>query len=104
MNATGGARGRERGLRPPVIGLPIMPTRELIACDQPRLAAQPEALHPALDGTKPDTEFGRLIGVPFVEWPAGRILRPRFSFPCRLGRSRAVAGEHFPNVGGPFKQ
>jgi hypothetical protein len=45
-----------------------------------------------------DPQFGRLVGVTAVERPISRILRSRSSFLCRLGRSRAVAGENLPNV------
>ena len=81
----------QRGFHPPVIDLQALPVGELIAADQPCLAASLEALHPALDGATSDAQFGRLIGATFVQRPVRRILPSRLSFLRHLGRPRPVS-------------
>jgi hypothetical protein len=89
---------------PSVIDLRGLPLRELITADQPCLAVLLETLHPALDGTASDAQFGRFIGVTFVEGPVRRVLRSRYSFLRYLRKSRAVAGENLSNVGSLLAQ
>jgi hypothetical protein len=50
-----------------------------------------EALHPALDSAASDAQFGRLVGVTFIEGPVRRVLGSWLSSLGYLRGSRAVA-------------